>query len=179
MKIVKRWIKFGINRVQIIDDLSESNLIVQFIGIILLLLGMGYLFDLVSLSPLAVFSFSLSGVFFILSDIFRHKAEVWEAKKALEVRFKYIRYYKSARSVSIFISVLILISGPYVKEFAFIEPYLDKLGTSTAFIAIGLTVFKIGLDNSKKRIDFYEAIANDVDDLYKELEKRKSEKDQT
>ncbi|QED46978.1 hypothetical protein [Cytobacillus dafuensis] len=161
-----------------VDELNESNLLVKFIGVIFLILGFGYIFGLVHLSSLAIFSFSLSGIFFILSDLSKYMAEEWEIKKALgNERYKKVRFFKGLRYTCLFFGVLLLIGGPYLKT-VLDEQSLDILGTACAFIVIGLTVIKISLDNTRKHYDMYDSIINETTEILKEVEKYKTKCEQ-
>lgn len=175
MKKFIKFVKHELSKIYIVDELNESNLLVGFIGAIFLILGFGYILGLVHLSSLSILSFSLSGIFFILSDLAIYKAEDWKLKKAFgNKRFKKVRFFKALKYICLFFGVLLLIGGPYL-NIEIEEHFLDVLGTSCAFIAIGLTVIKISLDNTRKNFNLYLSIADETEEIYKELEKYKTE----
>lgn len=51
---------------------GESVSIIKFIGISFIVLGIGSTINLVELTSMAIFGFSTSGIFFILSDVAKH-----------------------------------------------------------------------------------------------------------
>lgn len=170
-----KFVKHVLAKFYIVDELNGSNLLVKYIGAIFLILGLGYILGLVKLSSLAILSFSLSGIFFILSDLAIYKAEDWKLKKALgNKRFIKVRSFMALKHICLFLGVLLLIGGPYLNV-EIEEHFLDTLGTSCAFIAIGLTVIKIGLDNTRKHFDMYSSIADETTEIYEELEKYQKE----
>lgn len=155
---------------------GESVSLIKFIGISFIILGMGAITPAVDLTTMAIFSFSISGIFFVLSDIAKHYREEWDAKKALgtERMFK-VKIYHFLNVVFLFAGIFFLICGPFVKLDILI-PHIEKIGPALAFIAIGLTIMKIGLENEKKNTDMMVEITDEVSEVIQDYEKKLEEK---
>ncbi|MFB1082476.1 hypothetical protein [Jeotgalibacillus sp. JSM ZJ347] len=159
--------------IHLVEQIENNSVLIRFIGIAFLLLGIGYLLEVVELTSIALVSFSLSGMFYILSDFFKYYCEDWDAKRALgKDRLKWVRLYRFLWYVSLFIGTIMLIGGPYLIINIDVQ-LLEIAGPAIAFITIGLTVIKISLDNRKDRLDTMEGVVDDVTKILNELEEYK------
>lgn len=144
---------------------GESVSLIKFIGLSFVILGISSILDVVDLNPMAIFSFSASGILFILSDFAKYYTKEWDSKKALGIkRMKKVKFYRFLNVIFLFCGIFLLIGGPYLK-LNFLTPYLEKLGPTLAFIAIGLTVLKIGLENDQQHMDTISEIINEVEEI--------------
>lgn len=60
-----------------------------------------------------------------------------------------------------FLAIISLIIAPYITT-TLTTTMLAKVSNTLSMLAIGLTVFKIGLDNSMKKAEFEEMIADEL-----------------
>lgn len=63
------------------DELSEANRIIKFLGISFVILACFYILGFVRLSTTILICISLSGIFFIIGDIFEYFCKVQHQKK--------------------------------------------------------------------------------------------------
>lgn len=136
-----------------------------------MVLGIGSIINFVELTPIAIFSFSISGIFFILSDVSKHYVDKWDSKKALgESRMIKVKLYHFSNVIFLFLGILFLICGPFLKLNG-ITSYLEKLGETLALVAIGLTIYKVGLENEKKNIEMISQVADEFEEIIERYEK--------
>lgn len=159
----------------VVDELSESNRIIKFLGLSFIILSCLYLLGYVNVSTIILICISLSGIFFIIGDIFEHFCKVQNQKKAIDItiRYKNISYLKIAKLSCQFLAIISLIIAPYVViDLTLVT--LSKVSNMLSILAIGLTIFKIGLDNSMKKAEFEEMI---TDELLREFDNLETLKD--
>ncbi|MBS4197680.1 hypothetical protein [Lederbergia citri] len=108
-------------------------------------------------------SISLSGIFFIIGDIFEHCCKVQHQKKAIDIKIRNNRIgnLKLFKVVFQFLAITSLIIAPYL-TLALSDNTLNKVSNTFSMLAIGLTVFKIGLDNSMKKSEFENTVADEL-----------------
>lgn len=154
-----------------IDELNEANRIIKFLGISFVILAFLYILGFVKLSTTILICISLSGIFFIIGDIFEYFCKVQHQKKAINIgiRYKKIGYFKLVKMVCQFSAIISLIIAPYITT-NLTPMTLTKFGNTLSMIAIGLTVFKIGLDNSMKKSEFEEMITDEFSRVANEYE---------
>lgn len=156
----------------IVDDLQEPNHLIKFIGITFIFLGVLYSLNIVRLNSMVIICITISGVFFILADICQHYSNEYSKKKALKTqkRINIVSRYKLFKFIFLFLATITLLIGPYIYPIIN-KNILDTLATSLSFIAIGLTIVKISLDNNRKMSDFHLSIIEDFEKVLYEVEK--------
>ncbi|MGD2198209.1 hypothetical protein [Lysinibacillus fusiformis] len=165
-----KFIKKQIAKIMV-DELSEPNVLVKFIGLTFIVFGVMFIFDLISISNQFLMCIALAGVFFVISDISQHYYDSYSTKKALPIkhRFRVRLLCKVLKFVSLFFAIFSIVAGPYIL-LPFTNSSIEKFATTITVLAIGLTIFNISLNNTKKQLEFYESIANDYENLYQELQ---------
>lgn len=158
------------------DELNDSNRLIQFIGIVFIILALLNFTNFFILNSLTLISISLSGIFFILADFCEYYNELEEKKEAIpySVRKVKIRIYRMTKAIFHFFAILALIIGPYL-SLEIDTNMLDKLSTFFSLLAIGLTVLKIGKDHAKKNLYAQKQLMDEVNEVFKTLEKDKVE----
>ncbi|WP_318615303.1 hypothetical protein [Sporosarcina sp. YIM B06819] len=153
----------------VVDELSEANRIIKFLGLSFIILAFFYLLGLVKLSAIIIICISLSGIFFIIGDIFEHFCKVQFAKKAIDARIinNRIGHLKLFKLGCQFSAIISLIVAPYL-TLTLADSMLNKVSNTLAMLAIGLTVFKIGLDNSMKKSEFEDMLIEELSKLAEE-----------
>lgn len=68
-----------------------------------------------------------------------------------------------------FLAIATLLIGPYL-NIDFEMFFMDTLSKTLSLLAIGLTVLKIGLDNSMKKIDYEDQLLEETSELAQEIE---------
>lgn len=156
-----------------LDELSEANRIIKFIGIAFILLSLLYILGFVKLSTIIIICISASGIFFIIGDIFEHCCKVQHTKKAIDlsIRYKKIGYFRLAKITCHFLAILSLIIAPYITINLTLE-VLSKVSNALSMLAIGLTVFKIGLDNSMKKSEAEAKLADEMYQIMTQIDKK-------
>lgn len=146
-----------------IDELSEANRIIKFIGIAFIVLSFLYISGYVRLSSIIIICISASGIFFIIGDIFEYCCKVQQTKKAIKwkIRHRKIGCYRLAKIICHFLAIFSLIIAPYITINLTLD-LLNKVSNTLSILAIGLTVFKIGLDNSIKKSEFDAKLADEI-----------------
>ena len=153
----------------VLDEQSEANRIIKFIGIVFIILAFLYSTNFLKLTTLAIICISLSGIFFILADILEHFYDDQSKKKAIDYKARYKRmgYLKLGKSVFHFFAITTLVVGPYI-DIISNEKYMSSISTTLSLLAIGLTIFKIGLDNSRKNLDSKAQLLDEIAEILEE-----------
>lgn len=157
-----------------IDELSEPNVLVKFIGLTFIVFGIMFAFDFISISAQFLMCIAFAGVFFVISDISQHYNDSYSKKAALNLkhRNRVSLFCTVLKFVSLFFAIFSIVAGPYIL-LPFTTQTMEKFATTITVLAIGLTIFNISLNNTKKQLEFYEGIATDYEKLCQDLEETK------
>lgn len=168
-----KFIKKLIARVTV-DELGEPNILIKFIGITFIIFGIMFTFDLILITPQFLMCIAIAGVLFVFSDISQYYYDNYTRRVDLTDTHRYWAKstWKISKFISLFFTIFSLIAGPYI-ILPFSDSTVEKSATIITVIAIGLTIFNVSLNNTKKRLELYESIATDFEELYKEYEKIK------
>lgn len=156
------------------SKLKDSHKLILFIGYSFIILAILSFMNIIILDLSTIIFISLSGILFILADFFEYygvkiSEKVNPQKKAVVDNIQIILLCKSALN---FFAILFLILGSYIK-LNLSESVLNNLSTALALIAIGLTIIKISLDNTKTNSDFGESILTEIGKAMEVAEKEK------
>lgn len=156
-----------------LDNLNDSNRIIKFIGIVFIFIGGLAFSNKLILNNLILTSIALSGIFFIAADFCEYYSIDIDSKKAISdnVRNKKRRKFVLGKVILHFLAIFTLIIGPYLNLNAN-TIFLDTLSDSLSLIAIGLTVLKIGMDNSKKKQDKDLQMIEEISKVFKATEEK-------
>lgn len=156
----------------IVDELNESNRTLKLLGLTFVILAILYAFNLVLLTPIIITCIALSGIFFIISDFFEHWYKITQNKAEIQRIYndKKIGYLKCSKLLFQFLALISLIIAPYLMLPTY-DIDINKFGNVFAMIAIGLTVYKTGLDNtlknSNQRLSNYKINSKMLEELKK------------
>lgn len=161
----------------ILDKSGDSNRIVKMIGFVFMVLGILIISNKVIVTELGITSITLSGIFFILTDFSEFFILRIETKKAIDasIRYKKERKYIVLKIIFLSLAVLTLLIGPYI-NLKINSIFLNKVNKSLSLMAIGLTVFKIGIDNSMEQLNEKIQIVDEVNEICKKNQEHKTEK---
>lgn len=156
-------------------ELSEANSYLKYIGLVFMIIGILYIFDLVDLNNLTIVSFSFAGILFVIKDFIEFR--LLQLNKKFKVDRLKIGLLKFLNEFLIFIALIALILVPFL-EFDFLSELADKLSIAFTFIAIGLTIFRLGFHYEEKLTDFYSKLADETVEIFNEFESLKKENEE-
>lgn len=169
MKVVKKIIA----RITV-DELGEPNILIKFIGVTFILFGLLFIFDLISINSQFLMCIAFAGASFVFSDISQYYYESYARRVNLTDKQSYRAksICKTSKFVALFFAIFSLLAGPYIL-LPFTNSSIEKMATIITVIAIGFTIYNVSLNNTKKRLDFYERLTTDFEQLHNEYEKIK------
>lgn len=160
-----------------LDKLNDSNRIISFIGFVFIFMAALNFSGQLILNNLILISISLSGISFVGAEFCDYFIKKIDMKKAtpFNIRARKKKKYNLLKIIFHFLAVSTLIIGPYL-NINLNYNFLEQLSNSLPLIAIGLTVLKIGLDNSLKKQSNELKMMTEIGEVFKELESKEKEK---